>query len=140
MRKLFLCLMLATTSAAMAQEYKVYTTVGSPIVITPNGQLVLKKKDLLTALSEIIIPYNSKLELFDEANRKHYILKSPGRGIVGNMLQDGNNSIISLSDRYFNLILNNLNSKNANGLASDGAGITRDSLSVKMEEPLQKEE
>ncbi len=137
-KKTIVLLIFVIACALKAQDYRVYTTTGSPIVITKNGQIILKKRDLLTPLSEIIIPFNSSLELFDEANRKHYILKKPGQGKVSNMLKDGHNSIINLSDRYFNLIINNLNSKNVNGMDRDGAVITRDSLSVKKEQPVQK--
>lgn len=117
-------------SLAWAQEYKVYNFIGSPVVITKDGQFVIQKRDLLTPFSEINIPYNSSLELFDEANRKQYILKTPGRGTVGNMLKNNQNSIISLNDRYFRFIINQMNSNDINRTVSEGSNITRDSLSV----------
>ena len=138
MRRIVICLLLFVSCAVMAQDLKVYSAIGNPTLITQDGQFVLKKTDIVTPMSVINIPYNSSLELFDETNKKQYIINNPGRGIVRNLLNDKRNSIINLTDRYFRYVVSQMCSKNVNRTVSDAATITRDSLSVEMNQENKK--
>lgn len=127
-RLLFVLLCLCSFTALSAQRYIVYTMVGNPSVITKQGQRALKLRDQLTLSSVINIPYDAKVELFDEANHKQYILKAPGRSSVSEMLKDNRNTIVNLTDRYFRYIVSQVRGNNETIIrsCSDPATVARE--------------
>jgi hypothetical protein len=74
------------------------------------------------------IPYDAKLELFDEENHKQYIIKTPGRATISSLLKDNRNSVIALTDRYFRYILSQVRGKNETIIrsCSDPATVARE--------------
>ena len=82
----------------------------------------------MTPSSIVNIPYGARLELFDEANRKQFIIKVPGSSSVASMLNDKRNSIVTLTDRYFRYILSQVQGNNETILrsCSDPATIARE--------------
>ena len=65
-RLIMFSLCLCTLTTLMAQRYVVYTMVGNPSQIVKQKQRVLKLRDQLTPSTVVNIPYDAKLELFDE--------------------------------------------------------------------------
>ncbi len=111
-----------------AQQYVVYTIIGKPTITTKKGARNLKLRDKVTPSSIVNIPYGARLELFDEANRKQFIIKVPGSSSVASMLNDKRNSIVTLTDRYFRYILSQVQGNNETILrsCSDPATIARE--------------
>lgn len=129
MKRVFLILLCSCSFATLlAQRYAVYTMVGTPSVITKQGQRALKLRDQLTLSSVINIPYDAKVELFDEVNHKQYILKAPGRSSVSEMLKDNRNTIVNLTDRYFRYIVSQVRGNNETIIrsCSDPATVARE--------------
>ena len=114
----------------LAQQYVVYTMVGKPELSLKNGSRQLKLREKLTPASVIIIPVNSKIELFDEKNRKQYILKVSGKATTASHIKDSQNSVVDLTDRYFRYILLQIQGNNETVIrsCSDPATITREEL------------
>ena len=112
----------------MAQRYVVYTMVGKPSLIVKQKQRALKLRDKLSPSSVINIPYDAKLELFDEENHKQYIIKTPGRATISSLLKDNRNSVIALTDRYFRYILSQVKGNNETIIrsCSDPATVARE--------------
>ena len=129
-KNLILLLLSCMTTAVSAQKFVVYTMIGKPTVSQGNGTRQLKLRDQLTLSSIINIPADAKVELFDEANRKQYILKSPGRASVSALIKDNRNNVITLTDRYFRYILSQVHGGNETIIrsCSDPATITREEL------------
>lgn len=112
----------------MAQRYVVYTMVGKPSLIVNGGQQILQLRDQLTPSSVVNIPYEAKLELFDEVNHKQYIIKTPGRASIASFLKDNRNSVVALTDRYFRYILSQVKGYKETIIrsCSDPATVTRE--------------
>lgn len=121
-----LCLCSLTT--LMAQRYVVYTMIGKPSQIVKQKQRALKLRDQLTPSSVVNIPYDAKLELFDEENHRQYIIKTPGRATIGSLLKDKRNSVVALTDRYFRYILSQVKGNNETIIrsCSDPATVARE--------------
>jgi hypothetical protein len=102
--------------------------VGNPSQIVKQKQRVLKLRDQLTPSTVVNIPYDAKLELFDEENHKQYIIKTPGRATISSLLKDNRNSVIALTDRYFRYILSQVRGKNETIIrsCSDPATVARE--------------
>lgn len=122
----FICL--CSFSFLMAQRYVVYTMVGKPSLIVNGGQQILQLRDQLTPSSVVNIPYEAKLELFDEVNHKQYLIKTPGRASIASFLKDNRNSVVALTDRYFRYILSQVKGDNETIIrsCSDPATVTRE--------------
>lgn len=122
----FICL--CSFSYLMAQRYVVYTMVGKPSLIVKEERRALKLRDQLTPSSVVNIPYDAKLELFDEVNHKQYIIKTPGRASIASLLKDNRNSVVALTDRYFRYILSQVKGNNETIIrsCSDPATVTRE--------------
>lgn len=122
----FICL--CSFSFLMAQRYVVYTMVGKPSLIVNGGQQILQLRDQLTPSSVVNIPYEAKLELFDEVNHKQYLIKTPGRASIASLLKDNRNSVVALTDRYFRYILSQVKGDNETIIrsCSDPATVTRE--------------
>jgi len=85
-------------------------------------------RDKVLPSSVVNIPYGAKLELFDEANRKQYIIKVPGNSSVASMLKDSRNNVVTLTDRYFRYILSQVQGNNETIIrsCSDPATVARE--------------
>lgn len=131
MRKfIILIFMSCIASAIQAQRFVVYTLIGKPTLSQGKVTRQLKLREELTPSSVINIPADAKIELFDEANRKQYILKTPGRATVATFIKDNRNNVVTLTDRYFRYILSQVRGDNETIIrsCSDPATITREEL------------
>ena len=127
---IFLFLFYGCLNGMLAQQYVVYTMVGKPVLSLKNGSRQLKLREKLTPTSIINVPVNAKVELFDEKNRKQYIIKVPGRATIASHIKDNHNSVVDLTDRYFRYILSQIQGNNETIIrsCSDPATITREEL------------
>ncbi len=134
MRKLVILLFLSSLSCiattSQAQRYVVYTLIGNPTLSVGKVTRQLKLREELMPSSVISIPADSKIELFDEANRKQYILKTPGRATIASFIKDNRNNVVTLTDRYYRYILSQVHGNNETIIrsCSDPATITREEL------------
>lgn len=131
MRKfIILIFMSCIASAIQAQRFVVYTLIGKPTLSQGKVTRQLKLREELTPSSVINIPADAKIELFDEANRKQYILKTPGRATLATFIKDNRNNVVTLTDRYFRYILSQVRGDNETIIrsCSDPATITREEL------------
>jgi hypothetical protein len=108
----------------------VYTLIGNPTLSVGKVTRQLKLREELMPSSVISIPADSKIELFDEANRKQYILKTPGRATIASFIKDNRNNVVTLTDRYYRYILSQVHGNNETIIrsCSDPATITREEL------------
>lgn len=83
----------------------------------------------MTKSTVIDIKYDSKVIIYDEAGRKQYTFKTPGRATVGTLLADKRTTVIELTERYIKYIKSQVFGKNtlvALSHNSDPATVTRD--------------
>ena len=103
-----LLLLLTTYFPAAAQRLVVFSVAGGPQLVTSNGNTAIKAYNELTMESVVNIPYDASLELLDEANSKHYIIKTPGRDKVRAFVSSGKNGVAELTGRYLQYMKNQL--------------------------------
>lgn len=115
-----------------AQKFIVYSVKGKVSVVNGNRQKDIRLRDVLRMNTTIIVSQNSIVELFDEKNRRKYIISSRGRNTIANMLKDKTNEIVKLSEKYFNYIANSIRNNNETVIktCSDGANVTREELII----------
>ncbi len=84
-----------------AQRYVVTSITGKVICEEKNGEKgELKLRQTLTPQSTLNLSYKAQVELLDEQGKKKYLLKVPGRGVLGEMLKDRQNSVMQLTEQY----------------------------------------
>ena len=136
-----LALLLAFVTAASAQRLVVFSVSGGPKLVTPKGNTEIKAYDNLTMESVVNIPYDASLELLDEANKKQYILKSPGRDRISTFVKNNKGGVVQLTQRYFEYMQKQI--KNGAKLSarrySDAATVTREDETYKEEDDWAKE-
>ncbi|NPD91143.1 hypothetical protein [Xylanibacter muris] len=113
-----------------AQKCVVYSIIGNVSTVNGDRQSSIQLRDTLNMNTTIKISGNSILELFDETNRKKYVINTPGCNTVANMLKDKRNDTIELTENYFNYILRNIRNNNGTIIrtCSDIASVTREVL------------
>lgn len=134
-------LLLTAQLPAEAQELVVFAVSGGPQLVTTNGSTAIKAYDNLTMESVVNIPYDAALELIDEANKKHYILKTSGRDKVSALVSNGKNGVMALTERYLKYMQNQLKggAKLAARRHSDPATVTREQETYQQEDDWAKE-
>ena len=107
MKQALLLLFFAVSGSfhAHAQKYIVYSMDNKVDYVTGKGVRRLKVKDELTPQDVIVIPYNTTLELFDKADKKKFIIRTPGKGNVNGFIKNNKNEIVSLSGRMFTFMM-----------------------------------
>ena len=106
----------------------VYEIDGKPEVITQKGKHQMKLREELTPDMTINVPFDATIKLFDEVGRKEFTIRYPGRGTVASMLKDKRNSVLKLTERYFDYVQAQLRGKGqtVSRRASDTATVTRE--------------
>ncbi len=90
---------------SFAQRYVVYRMDNNVSIVTKRGMRHLHTREKLVPKNVIMIPYNTTLELFDQENKKKYIIKTPGKGTVDDFIKDNRNERVSLSVRLFRFMV-----------------------------------
>jgi len=126
---------------AKAQKLVVFAVSGGPQLVTANGSSAIKAYDKLEMASTVNIPYDASLELLDEANKKHYILKTPGRGKVSVFVGNGKNGVMNLTERYLEYMQKQMQGgeKLATRRHSDPATVTRENQTFEEEDDWAKQ-
>lgn len=91
--------------SACAQKYIVFSMTNRIDRISKDKVRRLKVKDVLTPQDVVVIPYNTTLELFDETDKKKFIIRTPGKGNINDFIKDAKNESISLSGRMFTFMM-----------------------------------
>ena len=136
---ILLCL---TVSISRAQRLVVFSVAGGPKLVTPEGNTPIKAYDNLTMSSVVSIPYDASLELIDEANRKQYIIKTPGRDKISAFVSNRKNSAVQLTQRFMEYIQKQVTSgtKISARRFSDAATVTRETQTYQKEEEEELDE
>lgn len=113
-----------------AQKYIVYAMVGKVNVNTKNGTRPMRLRETIIPTTKVTIPYNSSLELFDQENRRKYVINTPGTASVKDFINDKRNNTIELTARIFAFMLRRIASKENTLIqsCSDPAAVTREEL------------
>lgn len=134
----FICLTLLTaiSQTSFSQRVVVFSASGGPQLVSPNGNTLIHAFDVLTMESIVNIPYDASLELVDEANRRRYIINTPGRDKLSALTSNGKNSVVELTQRYLQYMQNQL--KGGESMAarrhSDPATVTREQQTYQQED------
>ena len=143
-----LCAFLLCTVVVCAQKFVVFSVTGNPQLVTSNGNKVLKAWDTVTPDNTLNIPYDASVRLVDQANKKQYILKTPGSNKVSSLIAQKGNSAIELSQRYLEYIAAQVSgsAKLTAAKHSDVATVTREKQTYQKEDedeedldPMEKE-
>lgn len=124
----FFCLFVMLPSM-VANNYKVLSITGNVLLENHSGmKREVRLRETLSAQTKISLPYNARLELFDEQNNKKYTIKSPGSGVLSAMLKDRQNSMMNLTGQYLSYIKKRLNGNGEHSACcfSDPATVTRE--------------
>ena len=92
--------MLFSLLMGFSQQYVVTSVTGQVSFVSGGNNPELALRQILTNNSVINIAYKAQVELLEEQNKKKYILKVPGKGPVGDMLKDRQNSVMQLTEQY----------------------------------------
>lgn len=114
---------------AYAQKYIVMSITGHIAAETPGtARHELRLRETLTPQSILNIPYKAQVELLDEKAKKKYVLKTPGKGSVGSMVANRQNSVIQLTTQYLAYAKSRLlgNGELSSRHYSDPATVTRE--------------
>lgn len=121
----------------VAQRYVVTSITGHVVCEEKNGEKKeLLLRQILTPQAVLNLPYKAQVELLDEQAKKTYLLKVPGRGALGEMLKDRQNSVMQLTEQYLAYMKARVKGKGelTSRRYSDPATVTRE-VAVKQEEP-----
>ena len=90
----------------------------------------MRLRETIIPTSKVTIPYNSSLELFDQENRRKYVINTPGTASVKDFINDKRNNRIDLTARIFEYMVKRITSKDNTLIqsCSDPAAVTRDEL------------
>ncbi len=129
-KNLIWILLIIFSSNNNAQKCVVYTMVGEVTVHTQNGTRPVRLRETLQPAAKITIPYNTALELFDQENRRKYVINTPGTATVKEFINDKRNNKIDLTSRIFEYMVKRITSKDNTFIqsCSDPAAVTRDVL------------
>lgn len=136
MKRILGVLLMAMMCIAMqAQTMKVCYVAGNVTQTVKGKKVAINVNASLTKADQVTIPYEGKLELLDEVNKKRVILKVPGTGKISDLMKASNNSVMELTDRYVTYVKKQMTNK---GLASkqrmsDFATVTRKKASLEEE-------
>lgn len=113
-----------------AQKCIVYSIIGKVSTVNGNKQKAIHLRETLNMNTTIMVSQNSIIELFDETNRKKYVISTQGSNTIANMLKDKRNETIGLTERYFKYIMANIKNNNETIVqtCSDIANVTREVL------------
>lgn len=130
-RKLVLLTLFLTflTVGTFAQKYVVISVTGKVILENSSAQKRdLKLRETLSPQSILNVPYKGQVELFDEADGKKYTIKVPGKGTLGDMLKDRQNTVMQLTSQYISYIKARVKSNGelSSRRYSDPATVTRE--------------
>lgn len=117
-------------SMAHAQKCIVYSIIGKVSTVSGNKQRAIHLRETLNLNTTIMVSHNSTIELFDETNRKKYVISTQGSNTIANMLKDQRNETVGLTERYFKYIMANIKNNNETIVqtCSDIANVTREML------------
>ncbi len=147
-RFLILFVLFVLCQSNYAQEFTVIY-VGGKITSVKNGkQEKINVNSKLTKSTIVDVPYEGKLDLLDEKNKKRYSISKPGRCSIATHISSSGNTTMELTERYLTYLRGQLgdDAKRAKVVRtqvySDYATVTR-TLKIKEEreekEELQKE-
>ena len=129
-RKLVILTMLLTFFAVgtFAQKYVVISVTGKVTLESGTQKRELKLRETLNPQTVLNVPYKGQVELLDEANGKKFTIKVPGKGAIGNMLKDRQNSVMQLTAQYLSYIKARVKSDGelSSRRYSDPATVTRE--------------
>ena len=133
MTRLLLSLLLFTVfghADAYAQKYIVYSMTNKIDHVAKDKVRRLKVKDVLTPKDVVVIPYNTTLELFDQTEKKKFIIRTPGKGNINDFINDNKNETVALSGRMFTFMMRWMtgNGVNYGEGHSDPGTVTREEL------------
>ena len=125
---LLMAVALAWCQKTMAQNFVVFALRGNVELVTGQGKRSLKVNDVLSPQSAIIVPYRGVVELIDEAAGKQYTIQTVGRGTLGELMKDKNNTVLNLSQKYLSYVKAQMGGKSRSMTArnSDPATVTRE--------------
>ena len=113
----------------IAQKYVVISVTGKVILENAGAQKrELKLREALNPQSILNVPYKGQVELLDEADGKKYTIKVPGKGALGNMIKDRQNTVMQLTAQYLSYIKARVKSDGelSSRRYSDPATVTRE--------------
>ena len=132
MKRLIIGLFVAATSwiNITAQKYIVFSMLGKVNTTGKKGIRPLQLRDSVTPNTIVIIPYNGELVLFDQPNKKKYIISTPGKATIRQFMNDEKNRTVSLSAPILKAMIARIASKNETIIQTieDHITITRDDL------------
>lgn len=107
----------------------VYKISGNIEVVGANGRHNLSAREIVTPKTVLDLKYGSSVIIYDEANRKQFTLKTPGRATIATLLADKKTTVINLTERYLKYIKAQVFGNKAMvalNHSSDPATVTRD--------------
>lgn len=114
--------------------------VGGKVTSVKNGKNEkINVNSKLTKATVVDIPYEGKLDLIDEKNKKRYSISKPGKCDISTHISAAGNSTMELTERYLTYLKNQIGSNNKASkivhaqVYSDYATVTRE-IQVKEEE------
>ncbi|MBR1506164.1 MAG: hypothetical protein IJ614_08670 [Prevotella sp.] len=98
--------------------------------ITQRGKLLLKKGDVLDQDAVLNLPFDGSVTLLKEGDNKQYIINSPGKAKISSLVNDGRNTVITLTKEYVKSVIGQLRSNSTVKAAyhSDPATVTREKM------------
>lgn len=142
-KSLILFVLFVLCQSIYAQEFTVIY-VGGKITSVKNGkQEKINVNSKLTKSTIVDVPYEGKLDLLDEKNKKRYSISKPGRCSIATHISSSGNTTMELTERYLTYLRGQLgdDAKRAKVVRtqvySDYATVTR---TLKIEEEREEKE
>ena len=122
-------LMAVCQIGAFSQKYRVVSVTGKVTLENAESPVrQLRLREALTSKSMLNLGYKCQVELFDEQANTKYVLTTPGRASVGEMIKNGRSSAIRLTGKYLAYIKDRMkgNGELTSRRYSDPAFVTRE--------------
>ena len=100
--------MLLVASSLSAQDYTVYSVIGSAKIVNGKNATVLQPRKLLTADSRLLIEPESAVTLLDEKNNKMYSFAAEGSHTVKQLIGMTKNNVKNISKQYMSYLIKQL--------------------------------
>jgi predicted P-loop ATPase/GTPase len=104
--------------------------IGKATLHTKKGTRPIQLREALLPTTKITVPFNATIELFDQQNRRKYVINTPGTASVKEFLDDKRNERIDLTARIFDYMVKRITSTDDTLIqsCSDPAAVTREEL------------
>lgn len=104
----FLGMLLLASSSLRAQNYTVYSVIGSAKIVNGKNATALQPRKLVTEDARLLIEPESAVTLLDEKNNKMYSFAAEGTHTVGQLIDMTKNSVKNISKQYMSYLLKQL--------------------------------